>query len=1162
MLNRLYIVIGVLAILAIGAAFVVPRFIQWGDYRERMQEIAGEVLGAPVEIVGDIEFSLLPQPQLNFADVKVGDPESPTITVAEVEAQFSLIDFLRDRYLITRLVLVRPSLAVTVTPDGAINAGIALPERVSASNISVASAEIVDGAVMLADARSGDRFEATDVDGELKMEALRGPFSFQGTGTYAGRSYGGRIATSAPDDQGAAPLSLFLNPLDESFSLSAEGQLTAGAVPSFSGELTYRQAPPAVAVEAADADAGRGSLVITAKVQATPARVLLSEYTILPDENRPATRLLGAAEVQLGAGRSFNAVISGGVLALPPRDATADQSSLPYEIVRLLGEIPLPPMPGLPGTVGVDITEVNLRAVSLRNVRFDARTDGASWTLGDFSAQLPGNTRMSLRGRLTAEAGKPTFAGDISVTTPRLDTLSQLWRDAPSDNPLFNAPGTLSARLSLVGETLSVSDAELTIDGHAYPFSAEIGFAGVARHLNLRASLGALDERQSAALFALLPDITGSGQFGVTFPRGQFEIAAAAAAIGGLAGRDLAATGSWEGGVLSLDTLSGELGGVGFDARLTAFGSFKRPELSGTASIRIAARGAAGLARFFDAVETPKGIREWLERSLPAELDLRLDAPSGAGGQGLAITGRAGVADVKLDATLASGVIRALEGSLSVRLQMTASDPAAFTAQLGLGDTSLVPEGSTMRLVALIDGNALNSFETTIRIEGGGESIGFSGNVVAGDLERLSGNGTVKLALSDLSALTQTFGVGGIWLPALNGSARVDFDGTRTLRLSDISATSGGERVSGALTYEDAGDGARVTGSLAVGRFQPRDLLALLAGPAATLSTGIGFWPDGPADIGQAERRTTGRIAITAPAITVGDAAVLTGAAFALTWDGTGARIRELTGALGTGTMTAEFGVCCAGPLPEKQLSGRLTLAGVDVARLVPQPVAASISAKVDAAARFNGTGDSLQAVLAAMTGEGSFTLRDLRIKGFTPAAFDAIASLDDVLGLEPAAVTERVVARLASGDFTAPSVSGGFTIAGGVLRSPNLAIDGPDARLFGSATLRLADLGLSGGFAMSPVNPSGPDGMLTGANARIAANFAGTLLNPVRTFDVAGMVDTIMVRAYEIEVARLEQIRAEEEARAEAARLERERIAAELGARRAAEEEAAKRAA
>ena len=50
MLNRLFIVVGLLAILALAAAFVVPRFIQWGDYRERMEALAGEALGTPVTI--------------------------------------------------------------------------------------------------------------------------------------------------------------------------------------------------------------------------------------------------------------------------------------------------------------------------------------------------------------------------------------------------------------------------------------------------------------------------------------------------------------------------------------------------------------------------------------------------------------------------------------------------------------------------------------------------------------------------------------------------------------------------------------------------------------------------------------------------------------------------------------------------------------------------------------------------------------------------------------------------------------------------------------------------------------------------------------------------------------------------------------------------------
>ena len=115
--------------------------------------------------------------------------------------------------------------------------------------------------------------------------------------------------------------------------------------------------------------------MLEGKIEAVADRVLLSEYTLLPDENRAATRLLGAAELKLGREHGVQCGRLGRVIGLPPRDATKELTDPPYELVRLLGETPLPPIPGIPGTIGLDITELNLRGVSLRNLRLDASTD-------------------------------------------------------------------------------------------------------------------------------------------------------------------------------------------------------------------------------------------------------------------------------------------------------------------------------------------------------------------------------------------------------------------------------------------------------------------------------------------------------------------------------------------------------------------------------------------------------------------------------------------------------------------------------------------------------------------------------------------------------------------------------------------------------------------
>lgn len=1158
MLNRLFIVVGALAILAIAAAFVVPRFIEWGDYRDRLQLIAADVLDAPVEIAGDVEFALLPQPRLRLTDVRVGDPETPSLTVRRIEAEFSLLDFLRDRYAITRLVLEAPSLAARIDEEGRIVGGLAAPGEVTSAGISVTGARVVGGTVSLQDDRSGASVTVADIDGDLRLDALRGPFGFQGSASHEGQRYTFRIGAGALDAEGRSQVSLYLTPGGDGFVLSAEGTLQTVGRPGFNGTATYRLTPPATTAEDEEFDAGRGDLVMTSTVEVSTSRILFPAYTIVPDENRAATRLTGAAEILLGANQSFNAVVSGGVLSLPPRDATQDVTTAPYEFVRLLQALPAPPVPPMAGKVSVDIVEADLRAVALRNIRVDAATDGHGWKLDTLVADLPGGARLSLSGEFTEAAGRPNFAGRASIRTERIDMLAALWRRPADGNPLFNQPGFLSADVALVGQTLSLDYGLLGIAGEQHEFSAEIGFAAATRHLNVRAELGRLDAAQSRLLLAFLPD-AADGRLAVTFPRGEFDVRAQAATIAGLAGENLVVSGFWEGGVLALERLfAADLGGVGFDARLTAFGSFAAPEFSGTARLDVDSATAPALARFHDALGTPTSVRAWLGRWLPAELDLELGAPTGSGGQSLTLGGRAGAAEIRLTAELGEGVARTLSGPLSVRADLNSGDPAALTRQLGLGDVALTPESAPMRVVAVVRGDADSSFETTLRIEGGSESLGFAGNVLARDLGRLSGNGNLQVALSDLSGLGERLGFGGLWPPALSGGARLDFEGADRVQISRITATSGGEPVTGELAWSPAGDGISVTGDLQVGRFAPLDLLRLVAGPAATLDATAGVWPDGPLDVGHTPRTTVGRVSLSTPSIELGGAA-MTDAAFTLAWDAESVRVRNFSASLGGGQIAGEVGLCCAGPLPLKQLSGRMSLDGVDLAALVPAPVAAAIGGTVEAAARFSGTGDSLEGMVAAMTGEGTYTITDMSVAGLDPAAFNAIETLDAVLDVEPASVSQLVVDRLDDEPFVSPSASGSFTVAGGVLRIPNLAVEAPAARLFGSLNLGLVDLRLGGGFAMTPARPAGPDGMLTDANARIVASLAGTLYEPHASFDVAGMVDTIMVEAYEMEVARLERLRAEEEERSRAA-AERARIAAEEEDRSRAEEAAERR--
>ncbi len=167
---------------------------------------------------------------------------------------------------------------------------------------------------------------------------------------------------------------------------------------------------------------------------------------------------------------------------------------------------------------------------------------------------------------------------------------------------------------------------------------------------------------------------------------------------------------------------------------------------------------------------------------------------------------------------------------------------------------------------------------------------------------------------------------------------------------------------------------------------------------------------------------------------------------------------------------------------------------------------------------------------------------------------------------MTPQALADAVRDRLAAAPFESNMFTGSFTIAGGTLRSPNLAIAGNGARVFGAGNLRLEDMVIDARYAMSPTVIADADSLVDATTAEVAAVVTGPVWAPQTTYDVGSLVDAIKIKASEIELAQLEQLRLEDEARRKEAAEDRARVAAEQAAaeaaRKAAEEEAARKAA
>lgn len=1143
MANRIYIAVGLLAILLLTAAFVVPWFIDWNSFKPRMEQMAAEALGVEVEIAGDMDFVLLPQPQMHFENVRIGPPSDPVGSVVLAEADFSLMDFLRDRFTVTELRLSEPRLNLVVDEDGALQAPLTLAQTSTVSNVSIANARFSDGIIAISDRRSGESWATQNFTGAMQMAGLRGPFNLQGQVRYEDADYAIGFSTTAMNAQGDMQVSAQLRPLERAFTSAVDGLLRTGSSPSFTGQFTYRQ------FATGNGDDVVGDLLVQSPVIANAERVELTEFVVLPDDNQPTTRLTGSVAISLGETMAFDAAVSGGIVTLLPRDVSEDEAR-PYEIVRFLREMPQPLIPPLPGRLAMTVNELGIRGVGIREVRLDAETDGEVWAVEEFSGRLTGNTEVKLTGTLGRAAGWAAFEGTLAMASPRLDALALLWKRPMDGNPLFGMSGSLNGQLQLVNDRLRLSNGVFALEDTSHELALEMRF-GDTPSLDLDLALTELDREQSAALAALPPEIDPSGLFGRSFPQGRLGLSVGRATIGGHLAQDVALDARWGAAGIAVEPLSvGDYGGIGFEGNAQIGGTLAAPRLSGSGQMSIASQ-----ARALDLVLPPAAeqhpLRTVVLESLPAQLNVVLGAPSQDGFQTATLEGQAGSAEVSIGLEMGpSGLFGLGREQVGLTVEASVDDGAALLDQLGAPPIIAGTDGAIAS--ARLFGNPQGVLEAELSIEGGGERLSYAGDLIVSDPRSIRGNGLVDFLLADGVAIADLIGAEGVWFPPVEGEADIGIIGGESVQLSNLTAFVGDRSVTGELLYAAQREAALVTGALSFDALDVETLAAMLAGPAALIQGASGLWPDGPIDLGPTPRQTRGRIALTAPVLMAGEQRLVEALALDYAWGNEDAGLRGLFGEMGGGTIQLDATLCCASTIASKSLTGRFTLNGVDVDAILPDASAEGLAGVLTLGAQIQASGESYRDLAASLNGDGSFSIQDLVIAGLSPSAFDAAADVDDLVGIAPDDFETLVATALASGPFASNEAGSLISIIGGVARVTNVAIDGNGARLVGGGAIDLETAGLDGRWTLALTRMLAGNGLITETTGRIGLGLSGTLFAPELNLDLGPMVDSIQMRAFEIELDELEALRAEQEARTQAAAEEQARLMEEQARREA----------
>jgi hypothetical protein len=349
--------------------------------------------------------------------------------------------------------------------------------------------------------------------------------------------------------------------------------------------------------------------------------------------------------------------------------------------------------------------------------------------------------------------------------------------------------------------------------------------------------------------------------------------------------------------------------------------------------------------------------------------------------------------------------------------------------------------------------------------------------------------------------------------------ARLGFSGD-AISLDDLVANLGTASARGALSLSRE---AGLSGRLVLPSLDLRALLAASLGQGAPTPGQI--WST--ARFGPALPLPEFDLAIEADAVTVTDGVVWRGAGLSLQGGRDGLRIEDLRAAYGGGSVAGRLSLRREGGLA--QMSGRLALAGVDLAPLTGAALGGKLSGQIEA----GGSGETPARLIAALGGAGSVTLTAAMLARFDPSAYGRViaGTGEDASESEVERLQGRLGEALDRGAWALGEITAPFTIAGGLARLQGVSFERNGLRAEATGVVDLRALTGDLRLGLKPLGRLPKD--WPGEAPQIGVAWRGPLSNLKREADVGALSNMVAARALAREIERVEAFEADARERA-----------------------------
>jgi uncharacterized protein involved in outer membrane biogenesis len=471
----LWIVGGLIGLLIV-VALAAPFFIDLNDYKAEIAAKAKEATGRDLAIDGDISLSILPTPGVTVSGIRFGNapggsqPDMATLESAKVKV--ALMPLISGKVEVEEVVLDKPTFIFEKLKDGSGNWQIApqveapeagvVPQPSAAPSsggggmaVVIKSASIEGGTLIYRDLAAGTEQKVENLNIDLSLDSLTGPFQAQGGATVVNIPLGFRIKTGALNQRAPMPIDVSFSLTDANATIGFVGQVDVSAVedpskPIVTGKLSSKGGNLAKLIGGMPNQSADGLPPLMAQAFTVDADIVAGT-TNARTENFTAT--LGELNAKASVAANYQgppsvqANVAVGRVDLdklmPAGEAKQESAEAPTEEAPAESGAAKPAEPfSLPADVtadlGVTVEQIVYNGQAIEDTDVAVQLANGKLTIKNASAKLPGSSSLALNGALTAQNGQPNFDGALKANSSNLRALIEAFapgavKDVPGD---------------------------------------------------------------------------------------------------------------------------------------------------------------------------------------------------------------------------------------------------------------------------------------------------------------------------------------------------------------------------------------------------------------------------------------------------------------------------------------------------------------------------------------------------------------------------------------------------------------------------------------------------------------------------------------------------------------------------------------------------------